>query len=347
MKTSWKLRLALALMVAAVLAVTIPVFAAEGDGYTVSGKYLPGSKAHEGLPFCLYKIGDCVVKDGKAVLVLDDSVKDAVPEDFNLDVVAEVDSEQWTKDWLEKAKIIDEYLPDDTEKACDSVTTDENGEFSFAPIENGLYLLVNDEWFEDPEKDQDGNTVYWHGLPMLVLVLNGDVEREVKPEMETEAPDRYIVVKSWQDTGNQKARPKEIKVEIYYDYKTGQKNEPIETVTLNADNNWCYSWSTDDEKYQDKTEDKYTVKEVITADIKKNYTLKESESMDQKTNTKRFNITNVYNTGDKGSGKSSSKVKTGDTNKMNKYYVICAAALIVLIILFIASRKRRKDDGQA
>ena len=341
MKTAWKKWLALALMVATMFIVSISALAA--DTYTVSGTFKVNDKAPEDpFTFSLFKVGTFGHKDdGKATFVLDD----AIDADVDLDIdKSNYDTEkEWQDAWLENAQNIADCLPDSFPKACDDVKTDSDGQFSFAPgVENGLYLLLSNNYYE--ESQDDGSTVRWSALPMLVMVLNEDVDLTVKPSMEIiEQTREYSVVKSWQDTGHQSVRPKEIKVEIYYDYKTGKKNTPIETVTLNASNNWSYSWKTTDEKYIGLNKAPYTVKEVLTNDIQKTYSLKYSDNEDKEKQKKTYNITNVY----KNEEKSSSKVKTGDTNNMKMYYIIGAAALVVLVLLFVRMRKNRKDDGQA
>ena len=345
MKTISKIHLALVLILTAVLAVALSALAE--DTYTVTGTFEINDEApKEPFSFSLYKVGTFGRQDGKVTLELDEKIKEALPIEVDLsidksdyDTDTEAGEQKWQNDWLKQAKIIADYLPSGTKEAGKG-TTDEDGSFIIVPgVENGLYLLVGKSVFEDSEKDENGCTVIWTAQPMLVMVLNEEVDLIVKPLKET-VPIKYTVIKSWQDTGHEKVRPKEIKVEVYYDYKTGGENKPVETVTLNASNNWCYSWSTENERYADKTENKYTVKEVLTSDLKTTYTVKESESVDEKNNTKRFNITNVYNSSSK---KSNSKVKTGDQGGLWKYYLLGAAALIILIVVFM--RLRSKNDS--
>ena len=341
---NWKLRLALVLVAAIVLSVAVPAMAAE-ETYTVSGSYKINDRTDistEKVVFDLYKIGSV---DEKGKPVLDDAVKNEVPTDFNLDVDKnkDTDHEGWTKAWLEKAKVIADYLPEDTDRI--NTVTNADGSFSFDSVENGLYLLKSDsEPIKDPKKDKDGSTVTWSPQPMLVMVLNGDVvELSVKPIPEKTGIPKYEVVKTWQDTGYKSSRPKEIKVEIYYDYKTGQKNTPIETVTLNDKNNWCYSWSTSDAKYAGKDSAKYTVKEVITSTISSNYTVSFSEKTDTAANKTKFNITNTRKKKGSSSSSGKSSVKTGDSAKMWVYYLIGAAALIAVVLIIVRKRLNVKD----
>ena len=345
MKTPKKLYLSLLLIVVVIFAMAAPSFAADTTGHKVSGVFEIDNEApKDPFTFSLYKVGHFGQKGDKATLELDFDV----PADagLNLDIekpATEEEQEDWMQAWIDQAKIVATYLPEDAKKACEDVQTDENGRFKFAEeVENGLYLLVSNTKYKPTEKDENGNEVIWTALPMLVMVLNEDVDLTVKPLKET-VPPKYMVVKSWNDSGNEKVRPKEIKVEIYYDYKTGEKNEPVETVTLNASNNWCYTWSIENEKYADKTGDKYTVKEVITSDISKAYTVSQSENTNKETNTKTFNITNTYKKTDNPS--SNPKVKTGDQGGMWKYYLLGAAALIVLIAVFVRLRSK-KDSSQ-
>ena len=291
MKTVWKLCLALALMVAAMFAVGISSFAAEGP-YTVSGNYK--EKVSEelnvsGITFQLFEVGH--FNGPKLELNFD------LPEgvEVNLDISKDDyvgHEEDWIKKWLEQAQTVADNIP--TGLTSLSGVTDESGAFIInGTVGNGLYLLVsNDE--PRTAKDIDGKEYVWYPRPMLVMVLNDNVELTVKPLRDPF--NKFIVRKIWKDKDHEDVRPSSIDVEIYYNYETGEENKLIEVVELNKDNSWTYSWSTKDEKYRKLGPGRFTVKEVFKDEEGNNYltdiTTPESGAED----TKIFEITNIYKT---------------------------------------------------
>ena len=360
-KTACKVWMAsLVLLVAAVLFWTPAC--AEGEGtHTVSGSYkeqLPGDMDYEGITFKLFKVGHL---DG-ATLVLDISVPtDVTQPDLSIQRSDYPDTDEgtqaWTKDWLAQAKIVADYLPEEAESAGGEAKTDADGKFTFPnAVPDGLYLLTSTD---DPRIAASGDTkAAWSPQPMLVLVDGKDVTVTVKPTS-TPLVDDYSVVKIWDDKDYESDRPESIDVEIYYNYKQGGQNTPIETVTLNADNDWCYSWSTSDGKYKDKNNGTYTVKEVITDEIKKKYSIEIKENASAQADAATFNIINSYREKPKPKPEPdepektpkkttppAKTVKTGDQSSYVTYYVLAALAVIALILLLISRiMSRKKDDA--
>ena len=291
MKTAWKLCLALALMVAALFIVSVPAFAAEGP-YTVSGNYK--EKVSEeldpsGITFKLFEVGHFNGPELELNFDLPEGVE------VNLDISKDDyvgHEEEWQEIWLEQAQTVADNLP--TGLTSLQGVTDEEGNFTInGTVANGLYLLVsNDE--PRTAKDTDGKEYVWYPRPMLVMVLNGDVELTVKPLRDPF--NKFIVRKVWKDKNHEDVRPVSIDVEIYYNYVPGEENEPIEVVELNKDNSWTYSWNTKDKKYRKLGPGQFTVKEVFKDGDGDNYITVQTTPESGAEDTKIFEITNTYKT---------------------------------------------------
>ncbi len=122
-------------------------------------------------------------------------------------------------------------------------TTDETGKVTFEGLTPGMYLtmpishLGEDKTTEFqgfltviPNPEEDGSLNYdVTAYPKCSQFVPGGDDRQMK------------VIKQWKDTGFEEYRPKSVKVDIYRDgtFKT--------TVSLSAENNWCYSWTADDD----------------------------------------------------------------------------------------------------
>ncbi len=304
MKTVWKLCLTLALMVAALLVVSIPAYA-EGT-HTVSGTVskevrqkeapaegkeivdLSGVAFDDGAVFDLYKVGGFKNVSGKAVLDLDfNAISPTIfvkyPE-FSVNDLEKPEQEelieQWQLQWLDKAKIAYEYLSSGATKVSTTMT---GGEFAFTNVSDGLYLLVSNATKIVVNPD-DTETLY-RPLPMFVMVLGKDVELSLKVEAEP-IVHHYTVNKQWKTKeGLTPVYPDSIEVEIYYNYEPGK--EPEETVTLNKGNNWTYSW-------ESKKRGTYSVIEKLTPEIQKYFVVEPDDNISVAEDAKTTIITNTY-----------------------------------------------------
>ena len=290
------------------------------SGYTVYGIYNPNGVRLDSSDFDLYKVGDFNGSNFEYV----DELKD-VPVDIPVFTKkSDYDSEEeWQGTWMDSAAALKKYLPDGYEPVASAVT--QNGLFQFDGIENGLYLLIGKS-----QKVWEGDkSVIWTPLPMYVIVLDEDTGSPddriaVKPSNETVVHD-FTVVKSWSDEGHANVRPASIKVEVLYDGKV------VKTVSLNADNDWSYSWHTD------KTKHIWDCREVVTDKIRNNYEVDCRSVI--KGDKKTIIITNTYNGDDP-------PVITGDTTKTPwLFIVICVTALALLTIFIINWRRNRREDS--
>ncbi len=103
------------------------------------------------------------------------------------------------------------------------------GSLTFSGLEDGLYLV-------------DGNAAVSNGIrytpvPFLVIVSGGSVLSQVKSDQEPveEEPVSYQVKKVWKGD-DADDRPGSVAIRLLRD------GQLVETVTLNANNHWTYTW---------------------------------------------------------------------------------------------------------
>ena len=185
--------------------------------------------------------------------------------------------------WRELASTIEGYVFQEKIEPADKGITDSEGVVEF-PVESenfvcGLYLLVGDP------VSVGGFTYFAESAIVQLPMPSGDGETwnydvVVKPKytfIPDVEPDGFIsrkVLKIWDDKGYESSRPKEITV---YLLKNG---EVFDTVKLNKENNWRYTWDDLEDGHRwivtEKVPGGYTVKverigitHVITNSIKK------------------------------------------------------------------------------
>lgn len=107
--------------------------------------------------------------------------------------------------------------------------TDGQGVLRFDNLSRGLYLLVGAEL-------NDGTHRYL-AEPALVIVEDAPLTMEPKSEVVEDEKINLRVIKVWKDKGYENKRPQEITVELYLG------DQLVDTVQLNADNNWRYEWT--------------------------------------------------------------------------------------------------------
>lgn len=160
---------------------------------------------------------------------------------FSIDIRGK-DEEAWEK----LASTMEGYVLRDEIAATDSGFTDGRGEVSFPAGGNklisGLYLVLGERHIQDQYRYDASPFMVM--LPSQAQEVNEwvyDITSNAKYESE-HIPDEPVtitrkVLKVWEDTGYEKSRPKEVIVQLLRD------GEVYNTVTLNADNNWRYTWS--------------------------------------------------------------------------------------------------------
>ena len=162
--------------------------------------------------------------------------------------------------WRALAETISQYARRDRLPVLHQETTNAAGRASFADLSVGMYLVygyryISDDFVYTPEPflvslpslDNDDDWFY-------------DVEANCKGEGYTNPPEMTTVkvLKVWDDADHESNRPKDIVVQLLRD------DSIYDTITLNAENNWRYTWSKLDADY------KWSVTEKT---VPENYTL--------------------------------------------------------------------------
>lgn len=198
------------------------------------------------MPFDLYFVGDEEP---------DDSID--VADEFQGYAVDFTDAETDTNKSRELAETLDGYIERDHIPVTASGVTDQDGKLTLpenGSLEEGLYLCVGEQLVEADE--------IFTVEPFLVSLPqelpNGRINYEVvvNPKIQMSGIDvkdstvDYSVIKVWEDSesadgtvgsgaakeSSQGNRPSQIQVQLVGD------GEVKETVTLNAANNWRYTW---------------------------------------------------------------------------------------------------------
>lgn len=182
---------------------------------------------------------------------------------FNVDIPGKADDT-----WRALASTLEGYVLRDNIAATDSGKTDRNGQIAFPTggkrLTAGLYLVLGERHTQDGYR--------YDATPFMVMLPSLDKENNVwsydvavSPKFDrSKIPDSSgddtitrKVLKLWEDKGQEKDRPEEVIVQLLRDGKV------FDTVTLNAANNWRYTWTALDNGYSwtvvEKETDNYTV----------------------------------------------------------------------------------------
>lgn len=136
-------------------------------------------------------------------------------------------------------------------------TTNENGRASFAEVEKGLYLITADRF-----KVEATGMTYIVSPSLVVLPNTTDGETwlydvvispkytEIPPVPDTPGKVDINVIKVWKNEADQTKRPSEIIAELICQDKV------IDSVKLNAANNWRHTWKDLDGSYEYKVTEK-------------------------------------------------------------------------------------------
>ena len=200
-----------------------------------------------GVAFDLYKVAD-----------MDAYGEFTVTDDFSGYAISL--DQQTAEEWRALAQTIASYAIRDNLPVLLQETTDSSGHAAFTGLRAGMYLVYGHRYI-------NGDFVYTPE-PFLVSLpgLDNnddwlyDVETNCKGEGHTDLPmtTTVKVLKVWEDAGHESNRPRDIEVQLLRD------DLVYDTVTLNAENNWRYTWQDLSTDYQWS---------VIEKDVPENYTL--------------------------------------------------------------------------
>lgn len=221
------------------------------------------------------------------------------------------------REWQDAANTFASYITAQQIQPSKTVLTDRTGKVSFQELQTGIYLVMG----VTAEKN---NAVYKFEnfcvfLPRPQSDGTYDYDLEAKPKSSvTQKPEKpeetkYRVVKLWKDTGIRNQRPKSVTVSIL---KNGRVQE---TVLLNADNDWTYSWSAPAGK---------DVWAVVEKDVPDSYTVVIRESGNI------FTITN-FRPAPEGQ-----PPKTGDTFALRQWLTVMSLSGMLLIAIGILQKRK-------
>lgn len=122
------------------------------------------------------------------------------------------------------------YIQKDGVHANQVIITNQSGYASGASLTRGLYLITGKPCMIDDN--------LYYSQPHLVA-LTDDLILEMKSEVREipYEPQTLSVLKKWIDEGYESKRPESVSVSLVRD------GEVLETVTLNAENNWRHTWT--------------------------------------------------------------------------------------------------------
>ncbi len=186
--------------------------------------------------FYFYKVADYSTND---VFELEEQFEKLASEVTDLNRLEDAPEQMTADKWRTLSMSLEGYVYSQALEADFSKVTDEDGRIVCA-VEQGLYLLV-------AEGKVCGNDLY---IPPanLAAVPNRDVNGQWKNEVVLDYSKKvgiktvnepYTVQKIWANDENGKHdRPESIVVDLYMD----NQYDPYDTVTLNTENNWQYTW---------------------------------------------------------------------------------------------------------
>lgn len=138
-------------------------------------------------------------------------------------------------EWQNVATTLRAYITANQVQPTCTATTNAEGLAVFEGLQTGLYLV-----FGVITEQETGLYQFRDFMIYLPTPIDGEgfqYDMQAKPKCSHFVPyTQYSLRKLWQDPGNETARPEQVLVDIYRD------GVLQETVSLNADNNWCYSW---------------------------------------------------------------------------------------------------------
>lgn len=223
------------------------------------------------------------------------------------------------KEWQAAANTLAAYITAEQLEPTAAGTTDSAGKAAFENLQTGIWLVMGTSAeteekiyrFENffvflPTPQSDGSLLYdMQAKPKQSVIPKPDKPEEV----------RYQVTKLWKDAGIRSERPRNVTVAIL---KNGICQE---TVVLNAENDWTYSW------LAPEGNDLWT---VVEKDVPEAYTVVIH------TSGRNFTITNAR------TAPLGVPPKTGDTFAMGPWLLLMSLSGLILMALGILQNRRRQ-----
>lgn len=295
-----------ALLALLLIVLSSTVVKADGEAFDLDRKgsitviLYDNTEEHAALPgeFRLFFVARAVVSNYNLDYVLTDEFADSGVSlsDINADGLA---------------KTLSEYAAEKQVEAILGTPVESGGEL-FSDLTLGIYLV-----------EEIGSVEGYEPIsPFLVWVPMADVsgegwiyDIEASPKAEPSEPPAYVVRtvrKVWQDEESE-TRPTSITVKLLMD------GEVYDTVVLNAENEWKYTWTELPDGHS------YTVEENVPFEYVASYSYGQDEIVI--TNTARL-------------------PRTGQLKWPIPVLAVAGSVLLVLGIVFATAEKKRKENNQ-
>lgn len=234
---------------------SVPAFAYEridtGATTSLTAYFTENGTGIQGAPFKLYRVAD-----------VSDAAEFKLTSEFSGASVS-LENIESTSKWSELALTLSAYAGANNISPVKTGTTGSNGSVTFSGLPVGLYLLVGDSVVV-------GDYSYTPTASMILLpTLQANDTWNYTPSVDVKYTKTFVaetqdvtVKKVWND-GNYNKRPDSVTIQLLRD------GTVQDTVTLNADNSWTYTWKDLAGTYEGKDGKKktytYTVNETNVA----------------------------------------------------------------------------------
>ncbi len=179
------------------------------------------------------------------VAALDEEAQYRLAEPFSSYPIS-IETLPETTDWQALAATVEAYALADSVAPVQTARTDADGKVCFFGLTPGIYLASRVE--AKREETTYRFAAFLIAVPGVSAAGSWEYDLAAAPKFEKQEPDwetvTYTVVKTWKDAGHAQKRPKSVTMEIY---KEGVLQE---TQVLNAQNQWKYSWQTQEDGKQ-------------------------------------------------------------------------------------------------
>ena len=232
---------------------------------------------------------------------------------------------QTNGEWNVVRETLDAHIFASQITPASTATTDAQGQALFTRLKPGLYLA------SAVSVAQDGLTCVFDSALIALPALGTDglwqyqvtasAKPEVLPPIEPDGELQFKVLKLWKGDEGNTGRPRSIEVEIF------RNDTSYKTVTLSADNQWCYSWTADNDGAS---------WHVTERNIPDGYTM----TVEKRGTT--FVVTNAI-TPDNPDKPLPPPAKTGDSSNILLYITLMYVSGILLVMLGITGKRKRYD----
>lgn len=205
-------------------------------------------------------------------------------------------------------------------------STGGDGSVSFSGLSVGLYLLAGDAAVVG-----DYSYTPTPSMIMLPALMDND-SWEYAPSVDVKytktftAEKQEVTVKKVWDDGGRSDRPESVKIQLL------RNGEVQETATLDADNNWTYTWSDLTGTYESGNKTKAYTWSVSEESVPEDYTVSVSQ------NGSKFTVTNTY----KNAAAKPGDTKLPQTGTLNWPVPVLTVSGLLLMVLgwYLCGRKR-------